>query len=145
MTILTDFVQTRICKMDDIALVGFTGEGLDQENALFDQLNVRSNEVANKKNEYEYMVIEGNPPTLVVAIEVTEIGVVPEGMISYTIPQGNYVVFSFEARFIGEFWEHVCSPENQARYNIDLSKPRFEIFTKELQAQKRIEWYIPVR
>ncbi len=43
MTILTDFVQTRICEMDNIVLVGFTGEGLEQENALFDQLNARSN------------------------------------------------------------------------------------------------------
>lgn len=145
MTVLTDFVQTRICEMDDIALVGFTGEGLEQENALFDQLNARSNEVANKKNDYEYMVIEGNPPTLVVAVEVAENGAVPEGMVSYTIPQGSYVVFSFESRFIGDFWAHVCTPENQAAYKIDLSRPRFEIFTKELQAQKRIEWYIPVR
>lgn len=145
MTILNDFAQTRTYELEAVTLVGFKGKSLDEENALFELLSARFDEIANKKNQIQYMVVEGNNPAPVVAVEVTEIGLVPEEMISYTIPKGEYVVFSFEAKFIGDFWEQVCSPENQDKYNIDLSKPRFEIFTSELQDNKKIEWYIPTK
>lgn len=145
MTILNDFAQIRTYELEAVTLVGFKGKSLDEENALFDLLSVRFDEIPNKKNQNQYMVVEGNNPAPVVAVEVTEIGLVPEGMISYTIPKGEYVVFSFEAKFIGDFWEQVCSLENQDKYNIDLSKPRFEIFTSELQDNKKIEWYIPTK
>ncbi len=143
MAILNDFVQTRICELEAVTLVGFKGESLDEENVLFDQLNARSNEISNKKNEHQYMVVSGSTPTPVIAVEVKEIDSVPEGMISFTIPKGKYVAFSFESRFIGDFWGNVCSLENQEKYNIDLSKPRFEIFSSELQDKNRIEWYFP--
>jgi predicted transcriptional regulator YdeE len=145
LTILNDFAQIRTYELEAVTLVGFKGKSLDEENALFDLLSVRFDEIPNKKNQNQYMVVEGNNPAPVVAVEVTEIGLVPEGMISYTIPKGEYVVFSFEAKFIGDFWEQVCSLENQDKYNIDFSKPRFEIFTSELQNKKRIEWYIPTK
>ncbi|MBP1904522.1 putative transcriptional regulator YdeE [Paenibacillus turicensis] len=145
MTILNNFAQTRINELEAVTLVGFKGNSLDEEDALFDLLSARSDEITNRKNQHQYMVVEGSTPAPVVAVEVTETSLVPEGMISYTIPKGEYVVFSFEAAFIGDFWEQVCSPENQDKYNIDLSKPRFEIFTSELQENKKIEWYIPTK
>jgi predicted transcriptional regulator YdeE len=144
-TILNDFARVRTCKLEAITLVGFKGGSLDDEDALFDLLNARVGEISDKKHEHQYMVVEGNKPAPVVAVEVTEIELVPEGMISYTIPKGEYVVFSFEAKFIGDFWEQVCSQENQDKYNINLSKPRFEIFKAELQDNKKIEWYIPTK
>lgn len=143
MNILNDFVQTRTYQLEAVTLVGFKGNSLDEEDALFDLLSARLDEISNRKNQHQYMVVEGSKPAPIVAVEVSETRLVPEGMISYTIPKGEYVVFSFEAKLIGEFWEQVCLPENQDKYNIDLSKPRFEIFTSELQNKKRIEWYIP--
>ncbi|MGG0821422.1 effector binding domain-containing protein [Paenibacillus turicensis] len=142
MTILNDFARVRTYKLEAITLIGFKGGSLDEENALFDLLSARLDEIQNRKNKHQYMVVEGNKPSPIVAVEVTEIGLIPEGMISYTIPKGEYIVFSFEAKFIGDFWEQVCSPENQDKYSIDLSKPRFEILTSEFQNKKTIEWYI---
>ncbi|KRE32520.1 hypothetical protein ASG81_23580 [Paenibacillus sp. Soil522] len=43
----------------------------------------------------------------------------------YTIPEDEYVIFRFEKKNVGEFWSKVCTEENQAKYNIDLSKPRY--------------------
>lgn len=143
MNTLSDFVQTRVCELEAVTLVGFQGQSMDEENELFDQLTTRSNEIPARKNDHQYLVVSGSNPTPVVAVEVEEISSVPESMTSYTIPSGEYVVFSFEERFIGDFWQHVCSSDNQAKYNIDLSKPRFEIFPSELQSEKMTEWYIP--
>lgn len=145
MTILNDFAQTRIYELEAITLVGFKGNSLDEENALFDLLSARLDEIHNRKNHHQYLVVEGSKPAPIVAVEVAETSLVPEGMISYTIPKGEYVIFLFETAFIGDFWEQVCSPENQDKYNIDLSKPRFEIFTAEVQNKKTIEWYIPTK
>jgi predicted transcriptional regulator YdeE len=145
LTILNNFAKTRIYALEAVTLIGFKGNSLDEEDTLFDLLSARLDEIPNKKNQHQYMVVEGSQPAPLVAVEVTETRLVPEGMISYTIPKGEYLVFSFEAKFIGDFWEQVCSPENQDKYNIDLSKPRFEIFTSELQDNKKIEWYIPTK
>lgn len=142
MTILNDFARVRTCKLEAVTLIGFKGGSLDEENALFDLLSARVDEIQNRKNQHQYLVVEGSKPAPIVAVEVAETSLVPEGMISYTIPKGEYVIFSFETAFIGDFWEQVCSPVNQDKYNIDLSKPRFEIFTAELQDNKKIEWYI---
>jgi hypothetical protein len=87
LAILNDFVQTRTYELEAVTLVGFKGKSLDEENALFDLLSARSDEIPNRKNQHQYMVVEGNNPAPVVAVEVTEIGLIPEGMISYTIPK----------------------------------------------------------
>lgn len=144
MTTISEFVQTRTCSLQTLTLVGFQGQSLAEENELFDRLNARLQEITNRKNDHPYMIVAGSEPAPVVAVEVVEPGQVPEGMIRYTLPEGEYVVFSFEERYIGEFWEQVCTPERQADYGIDLSKPRFEVFAPELQAANRVEWYIPV-
>ncbi len=80
-----------------------------------------------------------------VAVEVDEPRDVPEGMSSYVIPEEEYVVFSFEKKYIGEFWNTIYTEENQLEYNIDLAKPRFEVFASQLDAAGMVERYIPTK
>jgi predicted transcriptional regulator YdeE len=135
------FVQTRVAKLRSVELVGFLGEHLEDERKLFNQLEQNISEL---KSMNRYLVIlPGICP--LVAVEFDELGDVPEGMMSYTLPDGEYVIFRFEKKHVGEFWSNICTEENQAKYNIDLSKPRYEIFTSTLQPTGTLEWRIPTK
>ncbi|QYR20976.1 GyrI-like domain-containing protein [Paenibacillus sp. sptzw28] len=138
---MDNFVQTRVEKLRSVELVGFQGENLEDEPELFDQLKQTIGEIEKMK---QYLVIlPGIRP--LVAVEFNALGDVPEGMTSFTIPEGEYVIFNFEKKYVGEFWSKICTEENQARYSIDLSKPRYEIFTPDLQPTETLAWYIPTK
>ncbi|TVX96317.1 GyrI-like domain-containing protein [Cohnella terricola] len=143
MTNLDDIVEARICKFESLVLIGFSGQSMEEEDTVFRKLNERMNEIANAKSHVQYLVVSGKNPIPFVGIEVTASGNVPNGMNVMIIPVGEYVVFKFKKEHIGEFWSHVCTIDNQQKYRIDLSKPRFEIFKPELQGSEFIEWYIP--
>jgi len=133
------FVQTRVEKLRSVELVGFQGEHLEDEHKLFDQLK-QSISDSERRNRY-FVILPGIRP--LVAVEASDVGDIPKGMTSYTIPEDEYVLFRFEKKHVGEFWSKICTEENQAKYKIDLSKPRFEIFTSNLQPIGILEWYIP--
>ncbi|MFD0712980.1 hypothetical protein [Paenibacillus sp. GCM10027626] len=136
---LDHFLQVRSAKLSSFQLIGFQGEKLEDERKVFDQLKQSINEIATM-NQY-LVILPGIKP--LAAVEVIETDDVPQGMMSYTIPEDEYVIFRFEKKFIGEFWINICTRENQAKYQIDLSKPRYEIFTPVLQSTGMVEWYIP--
>lgn len=133
------FVQTRVAKLRSVELVGFQGENLEDEHKLFDRLGRSISETA-RLNQY-LVILPGVRP--LAAIEFNDQGEVTEGMTSYTIPEDEYVIFTFEKKHVGEFWSNICTEENQAKYRIDLSKPRYEIFNPDLQPTETLEWYIP--
>jgi len=133
------FVQTRVAKLRSVELIGFQGEHLEDERKLFDQLERNISEIT-RLNQY-LVILPGIRPF--VAVEFNELGDAPDGMTSNTIPEGEYVIFTFEKKYVGEFWGNICTEENQAKYRIDLSKPRYEIFTPDLQPTETLEWYIP--
>ncbi|QYR24378.1 GyrI-like domain-containing protein [Paenibacillus sp. sptzw28] len=64
-------------------------------------------------------------------------------MVGYTIQADEYAVFRFEEKHIADFWDYFCSIDNQALYNLNIEKPRFEIFNKELQPKGVTEIYFP--
>ncbi|XEC97743.1 effector binding domain-containing protein [Paenibacillus tarimensis] len=136
---MDNFVQTRVAKLRSVELVGFQGENLEDEHKLFDQLKQSISDIKTK-NQF-LVILPGIRP--LVAVEASEQGHVPEGMTSYTIPEDEYVIFRFEKKYVVEFWSKICTEENQAKYNIDLSKPRYEIFTPDLLPTGELEWYIP--
>jgi len=136
---LDDILQVRSGKRGSLQLIGFQGESLEDERKVFDQLKQSINEIAAR---IQYLVIlPGIKP--LTAVERIETDDVQEGMTSFTIPEDDYVIFRFEEKFIGAFWNNICTRENQAKYRIDLSKPRYEIFTPELHSSGMVEWYIP--
>lgn len=136
---LDHFLQVRHVKLRSFKLIGFQGEKLEDERQVFDQLKQSINEIA-ALNQY-LVILPGIRP--LAAVEEIETGPVSEEMTSYTVPEDEYVIFKFERKHIGQFWNTICSEENQAKYQIDLSKPRFEIFTPELQSKGMVEWCIP--
>ncbi|TNJ62462.1 GyrI-like domain-containing protein [Paenibacillus hemerocallicola] len=143
-TVLADILQVREVKQKAISLIGLQGVRLEDQHELFRGLESRLNEIDTKSNSYPYLVITPDFRP-VVGVEAGSFGKVPLGMIAYTIPADDYVVFRFEKKHIGDFWSNICSNENQASYNIDLTKPRFERFSPELQPSGMVEWHLPVR
>ncbi|WP_338554241.1 effector binding domain-containing protein [Paenibacillus sp. KS-LC4] len=139
---IQNVMQVRVAKLESVKLIGFQGEHLDDQHKLFAQMDARAKEISQKKNGNQYLVIlPGLIP--IVAVEVNDTSDVLEGMTAYTIPEDEYVIFKFEEKYIGDFWSSICTEENQSKYNIDLSKPRYEVFTHSLQLAGVTEWYIP--
>lgn len=138
-----DFMQVTTVTVGSIRLVGLQGVQLNDQHNLFQQLKKRKSEIQSKASDHEYLVIL---PRVVpfVALEVTATGSIPQGMVSHQLPEETYAVFRFEEQHIDQFWDSICSSENQLKYNIDLSKPRFEIFLPDLQPKGITEWYIPL-
>lgn len=143
MVTFSEYVAAHNCWNNAVSLMGFQGKSMNEEKELFNRLNGRVNEIATKEST-KYLVVSGKEPSPFVAMEVSETVNVPEGMATFTIPEGEYVKFRFKKEHVGFFWANVCTDENQAKYRIDLSKPRFERFTVDLPTTI-IEWYIPIR
>jgi len=138
---IEEFMQVRYEKREAVLVVGVKGDGPQDENRLFAELESGKNEIVNKKNENQYLVII--PNGLIVGHAVTELGSIPEGMISFVIPADEYAVCRFEEKYIGSFWGQICKVPIQTKYNLNFIKPRFEIFVEHLQPQGMTEIYIP--
>ncbi|WP_158302066.1 effector binding domain-containing protein [Paenibacillus mesophilus] len=139
---IDEFMQVRFERREAVSVVGVKGGGPDDENRLFDEIKARGDEIAHKKNLNHYLVII--PNGLIIAHEVTESdGPIPEGMVGFTIPADEYAVCRFEERYIGSFWGHICKEPVKSKYNLNFTKPRFEIFAEHLQPQGVTEIYIP--
>jgi predicted transcriptional regulator YdeE len=142
--IIHNVMQVRTSKLKAVELIGFQGNNLDDQHRLSVLLNQRVSEISSKVSDNKYLVIlPGLLP--LVAVEVNDTSAVPEGMVAFTIPEDEYVIFRFEEKYIGDFWSSICTEENQSKYNIDLSKPRYEIFTANLQPRGVTEWYFPTK
>lgn len=141
---MLDVLQVRKVKLDEVQLMGFVGDNLDDQHKLFVLMGERVEHINSRNSDTQFLVIlPGLLP--LVAVEVKEIISVPDGMTAFLIPEDDYVIFRFEEKHISDFWESICTIENQTKYNIDLSKPRFEIFLPDLQSTGFTEWYIPVK
>ncbi|MEK8127482.1 GyrI-like domain-containing protein [Paenibacillus filicis] len=139
----SETVEAQICRIHAVSLIGIQGKSMDEEKELFSRLNDRVEEIEAKKST-NCLLVSGREPTPFVAVEVSDTANVPEGMVAVTIPEGEYVKFKFNKEHVGLFWANVCTDENQAKYKLDLSKPRFELFTPDMPTDL-IEWYLPVR
>lgn len=141
---MQDEMQIRTAKLEAVKLIGFKGVSLDDQHRLFTLMEEMMGQIIARKSDNQYLVIlPGLLP--LVAVEVNEINHVPDGMTAFLIPEDEYVIFRFEEKYIGDFWDSICTIDNQTRYNIDLSKPRYEIFTSNLQSSGFTEWYIPTK
>jgi|GEM_PF-1378180 len=138
---MDQYVETRVVRLRSIELAGFQGEDLEDEHRLFDQLEQSIGE--NKRLKQYLVILPGVRPYA--AVELSQLGAASEGMTLFTVPGGEYVIFKFDKKDIGRFWCEVCTEENQANYNIDLSKPRYEVFIPEEQPVEHLEWYIPTK
>lgn len=143
MATFTEIVETRISRMPEVALIGYQGRSMEDERAMFQLLEEHRHTIATRRHDTPYLVVSGKFPAPLVAVEVSDAAQVPAGMVAFTLPAGDYVTFRFRKEHVGEFWANVCTTDNQAKYKIDLSKPRYEILTAELQDAGVIEWYIP--
>jgi predicted transcriptional regulator YdeE len=141
---IAELMQVRTAKIGAVSLIGLQGLNLDDQKRLFGELEARVTEIGNRTSDSLYLVIP-NDFRPIVAVEVSAASEVPEGMIAFTIPEGDYVAFRLEKKHVGDFWSNICTSENQMKYNIDLSKPRFETFSPELQSAGVLEWYIPYK
>lgn len=142
---IRDVLLVRSTYIETIRLIGFQGKRLEDQNELFPMLESRMHEIPEKLSDKPCLTILPAGLAPFVGVEVTQNDDVPEGMACCTIPADEYMVFRFETKHIGTFWECICSEENQTYYGIDLAKPRFEMFTSELEAEGVVEWYIPRR
>ena len=140
---MDNYVQTRVVQLQAIHTAGYQGESLEEENRLFDQLEQAIHESGRKITTQYLVILPGIRP--LAAVDINDLGPTPAGMTSLTLPEHEYAVFQFSSRHIGQFWSEVCTDENQRKYKIDLSIPRFELLTPDLQNAGMVEWYIPTR
>ena len=141
---MQDILQVRNVKLDEVKLIGFMGDNLDDQHRLFVLMDEKIEQINSRNSDNQFLVIlPGLLP--LVAVEVKETINVPDGMTEFNIPEDDYVIFRFEEKYISDFWESICTIENQTKYNIDFSKPRYEIFTQDLQSTGFTEWYIPIK
>ena len=141
---MQNVLQVSNVKLDEVKLIGFMGDNLDDQHRLFVLMDERIEQINSRKSDNHFFVIlPGLLP--LVAVEVKEAINVPNGMTAFHIPEDEYVIFRFEEKYIGDFWDSICSIENQTKYNIDLSKPRYEMFKPDLQSTGFTEWYIPIK
>lgn len=139
---IDEFMQVRFERREALCVVGVKGGGPDDEKRLFEEIKARSGEIANKKNDDHVLVII--PNGLIIANEVMESdGPIPDGMVGFTIPADEYAVCRFEEKYIGSFWGKICKEPVKSKYNLNFTKPRFEIFTEHLQPRGVTEIYIP--
>ncbi|UVI30854.1 effector binding domain-containing protein [Paenibacillus spongiae] len=139
---LEELIQVRTAVTEKVHLVGLKGANdYEVEKRMFAELKARNDEIPNRIGADEYLVIFGDG--LLVAAQVTEFGQLPEGMTAYTLEPDEHAVFRFEEKHICAFWEYFCSPDNQAKYNLNIDKPRFEIFKESLQPAGMTEIYFP--
>jgi Bacterial transcription activator, effector binding domain. len=141
---MQDVLQVRTVKLDEVKLIGFTGDNLDDQHRLFVLMDEKIEQINTRISDNHFLVILPELITLV-AVEVKETINVPNGMTAFLIPEDDYVIFKFEEKYVSDFWESICTIENQTKYNIDLSKPRYEIFKPDLQSNGFTEWYIPIK
>lgn len=137
---MDSYVQTRIVKLQSLQLVGFQGEDLEEESKLFDKLEQF---IHSRKLDQYLVILPGIKP--LAAVKFGDLGDIAVGMTTYALPTDEYVMFQFNNQYVGKFWGDVCTDENQIKYNIDLSKPRFEVFRSDLQNKGTVEWYIPTK
>lgn len=138
---MDEVLQVKNIQLLAIEVIGFIGNGPEDEIELFAEMKLRKDEIENRIDENEYLVI--TPDGLIVASAVPNVDIIPVGMVHVTIPADEYVVFRFEEKFIGDFWDHFSSPQSQAKYNLNCDKIRFEIFKEELQPKGITEIYFP--
>ncbi|MCQ6562494.1 effector binding domain-containing protein [Paenibacillus mendelii] len=139
---LEDLIEVRTAVTEHVHLVGLRGANdYEVEKRMFAELKERIDEIPNRVGSDEYLVIFCDG--LLVAAQVTEFGDLPEGMAAYTLEPDEHVVFRFEEKHICEFWDYFCSEDNQAKYNLNIAKPRFEIFKESLQPAGMTEIYFP--
>lgn len=139
---IEDAFQVKRVRLDSAEIVGFKGMGLQDEHLLFEQLQARKHEIAHQISDEEYLVI--SPKGLVVGVRVSQVVELPEKMVHITIPADDYMIFRFEEKMIGDFWEYFSKTNNRAKYKLDCDKMRFEIFKEELQPKGMTEIYVPV-
>lgn len=142
---LSDFAMIRHCRREAMQLVGLGGRTMEDEKSLFDKLRDRLNEIEHDVSRAQYLVVSGKHPAPFVGVDGTDTKDVPDGMHRITIPAEDYMAFAFHKSRTGDFWNLVCTDDNQSRYRIDLSKPRFESFDPVAVPTETIEWYIPMQ
>ncbi|WP_082053511.1 GyrI-like domain-containing protein [Gordoniibacillus kamchatkensis] len=119
-------------------------QSYEDEQRLFATLAARRNEIMGQTLDGNtYMVIHDNGSKMTVGLMVTQLGEIPDGMVSLNLPDEEYVVFRFEEKHICSFWQFFCDRENQKKYELDVVKARFETFNDSLQPNGITEIYFP--
>ncbi|MFD0713373.1 GyrI-like domain-containing protein [Paenibacillus sp. GCM10027626] len=119
-------------------------QSYEDEQQLFAMLEARKGEIKGQiLDGNTYMVIHDNGSKMTVGLMVNQLEEVPEGMVSLIVPDEEYVVFSFEEKYICSFWQFFCERHNRAKYELDAVKARFETFNDSLQPNGITEIYYP--
>ncbi|RKN82194.1 GyrI-like domain-containing protein [Paenibacillus ginsengarvi] len=138
---IEDYMQIHFEKKEAILVIGLKVGILRDKSILFKELEIRGNEIENKKNQNQYLIT--STLGLVAAYEVTKSASIPVGMISYIIPADKYAVCRFEEKYKNSFLEQISKDPIKSKYNLSFNKPRFEILINGLQSQGITEIYIP--
>lgn len=116
----------------------------EDEQQQFATIKARSSEIPDQTMDGNlYMVIHENGSKMTVGLTVHHVSEIPEGMVSLTLPEQDYQVFRFEEKHICSFWKYFCDHENQAKFELDVVKARFEVFNDSLQPHGFTEIFFP--
>lgn len=146
MTAGLEEIKVRIESLPNLHFIGIRvsppGQDVVAIKALWDELESKLPVIENRINIG--VTYEISDDRFAVAVAVTDIGRVPDGLVAISIPAGDYAVFHFEEKYIGDFWSSFCpNPEIKAKYRLNYATPRFEVFNQELQPNGYTEVYIP--
>lgn len=143
---LQNEIKVRMEHVPDLHFVGIRvsppGPNVAAIKSLWDQLESKLPDIDNRINEG--VTYEISDDMFAVAVAVSGLGRIPEGLVAISVPAGDYAVFHFEEKYIGDFWNSTCSnPEIKAKYRLNYATPRYEVFNQDLQPNGYTEVYIP--
>jgi predicted transcriptional regulator YdeE len=119
-------------------------QSYEDEQRLFATLKARRDEIQHQTADPNtYMVIHDDGSKMTVALMVSRIGDIPEGMVSLNLPEEEYEVFRFEEKHICSFWQYFCETDHRNKYGVNAAKARFETFNDTLQPNGVTEIYYP--
>ncbi|MDF2653310.1 MAG: AraC family transcriptional regulator [Paenibacillus sp.] len=143
---LQNEIKVRMENLSELHFVGIRvsppGHDVAAIKALWDQLESKLPDIENRINEG--VTYEISDDKFAVAVAVSGFGRIPEELVAISVPAGDYAVFHFEEKYIGDFWSSFCpNPQIKAKYRLNYVTPRFEVFNQELQPNGYTEVYIP--
>lgn len=153
------FMKPRIVNLQEKKIVGLKSKMLQHQYgnivALWKQFMPRKKEILNTLNS-ELIALQnysdfGNfekPFDIWACVEVTDLNVIPEGMLFNTIPKGEYAVFPHKGMDASAIYQKIMTEWlPKSGYQID-NRPHFQVMGekyKQGSPDSEEDFYVPVK
>jgi AraC family transcriptional regulator len=150
-------MEPRIAKVEAFTVVGMRVHGKNENDEIpqmWQAFGARAKEIKHLVNPHVCYGICANMDEstgafdYVVGIEVDNIADLPEGMVSWNVPEGTYAVFTCTLPTVGETFRHAYHTWlPQSGYQL-TGGPDFELYDEHFDPQdpgSKMDVYIPIK